>query len=129
MQLIIPCFAIPPCPQQAPKWTGTDPQSSFPASNRSFKMHPSATWTMEGECVHALTLENCLPHAQLAVCFPSLHNCTLHSQTNPNARTVLAVAGEDYCIVAASTRMSAGFDIMTRQDSSKVLKLWVKKDL
>mmetsp|Transcript_16825 Transcript_16825/g.46392 ORF Transcript_16825/g.46392 Transcript_16825/m.46392 type:complete len:220 (-) Transcript_16825:175-834(-) len=40
-----------------------------------------------------------------------------------NGGTVLAVAGEDYCIVAASTRMSAGFDIMTRQDSSKVLKL------
>lgn len=31
-----------------------------------------------------------------------------------NGGTVLAVAGETYCIVAASTRVSAGFDIMTR---------------
>jgi len=35
---------------------------------------------------------------------------------------VLAVAGEDYCIVAASTRMSSGFDILTR-NSSKLLQL------
>ena len=37
-------------------------------------------------------------------------------------RTTLAVAGEDYCIVAASTRMSSGFDILTRQ-SSKMMNL------
>jgi hypothetical protein len=37
-------------------------------------------------------------------------------------RTAVAVAGEDYCIVAASTRLSTGYSILTR-DSSKVLKL------
>ena len=37
-------------------------------------------------------------------------------------RTCVAVAGDDYCIVAASTRMSTGFSILTR-DSSMVLKL------
>ncbi len=41
----------------------------------------------------------------------------------PSARrTVLAVAGQDYCIVAASTRMSSGYDILTRK-SSKMLQL------
>lgn len=35
---------------------------------------------------------------------------------------MLAVAGEDYCIVAASTRLSSGYSILTR-DSSKLLKL------
>jgi hypothetical protein len=37
-------------------------------------------------------------------------------------RTILAVAGEDYCIIAASTRMSTGYSILTR-DSSKLLQL------
>ncbi|CAL5223699.1 g6253 [Coccomyxa viridis] len=39
-----------------------------------------------------------------------------------NGGTCVAVAGDDYCIVAASTRMSTGFSILTR-DSSMVLKL------
>jgi 20S proteasome subunit beta 6 len=34
----------------------------------------------------------------------------------------VAVAGEDYCIVAASTRMSTGFSILTR-DASMLLQL------
>ena len=34
----------------------------------------------------------------------------------------MAVAGDDYCIVAASTRMSTGFQILKR-DSSMILKL------
>lgn len=37
-------------------------------------------------------------------------------------RTCLAVAGADYCIVAASTRMSTGYSILTRR-SSKILTL------
>ncbi|EFJ46384.1 hypothetical protein VOLCADRAFT_62543 [Volvox carteri f. nagariensis] len=37
-------------------------------------------------------------------------------------RTVVAVAGEDYCIVAGSTRMSTGFSILTR-DASMLLQL------
>lgn len=36
----------------------------------------------------------------------------------------MAVAGEDYCIVAADTRMSTGFSIMTR-DCKKIIELCV----
>jgi len=39
-----------------------------------------------------------------------------------NGGTCVAVAGEDYCIIAADTRMSTGYSIMTR-NSSKVMKL------
>lgn len=38
-------------------------------------------------------------------------------------RTCVAVAGNDYCIVAASTRLSTGFSILTR-DGSRILKLY-----
>ena len=37
-------------------------------------------------------------------------------------RTCVAVAGDDYCIVASSTRMSTGFQILKR-DASMVLEL------
>ena len=39
-----------------------------------------------------------------------------------HCRTAVAVAGDDYCIVAASTRLSTGFQILKR-DSSMILKL------
>jgi 20S proteasome subunit beta 6 len=40
----------------------------------------------------------------------------------PPRRTCLGVAGEDYCIVAATTRMSTGYSILTR-NSSMLLQL------
>ncbi|GFR51069.1 hypothetical protein Agub_g13393 [Astrephomene gubernaculifera] len=43
-----------------------------------------------------------------------------HANWSPyddNGGTVVAVAGEDYCIVAASTRLSTGFSILSRQAS------------
>ena len=40
----------------------------------------------------------------------------------------MAVAGEDYCIVAADTRMSTGFNIMTR-DCKKIFELCVPYSL
>ena len=41
-------------------------------------------------------------------------------------RTILAIAGEDFSVIAADTRLSQGFSIHTR-DSPKTYKLWVKR--
>lgn len=49
--------------------------------------------------------------------------CLLVRQHNQLLRrTCVAVAGQDYCVVAASTRMSTGFSILKR-DSSLFLQL------
>ncbi len=39
-----------------------------------------------------------------------------------NGGTVVSVAGDDYCIVAGSTRLSTGYSILTR-DQTKILRL------
>lgn len=36
----------------------------------------------------------------------------------------MAIAGADYCVIAADTRMSTGFSILTR-DYSKIHQMWV----
>ena len=41
-------------------------------------------------------------------------------------RTILAIAGEDFSVIAADTRLSQGFSIHTR-DSPKTYILWVKR--
>lgn len=54
---------------------------------------------------------------------PPLTSARPPPHTAPHIRsTTLAVAGADYCIVAASMRMSTGYSIMTRR-SSKILTL------
>ena len=40
----------------------------------------------------------------------------------PSSRTVLAIAGEDFSVIASDTRLSQGFAIHTR-DSPKTYKL------
>lgn len=45
-----------------------------------------------------------------------------------NGGTVLAVAGNDYCIVAGSKRLSTGYSILTR-NQSKILQLCVSSVL
>lgn len=44
------------------------------------------------------------------------------SPYDDNGGTAVAVAGSDYCIIAASTRLSSGYSILTRE-SSKVIQL------
>ena len=39
-----------------------------------------------------------------------------------NGGTIVSVAGEDYCIIAGSKRLSTGYSILTR-DQTKILKL------
>ena len=54
---------------------------------------------------------------------------TQHASWSPydnNGGCCVAVAGEDYCVVAADTRMSTGFSIMTR-DCEKIVKLCVSR--
>jgi len=48
-----------------------------------------------------------------------------HPQWSPyddNGGTAVAVAGGDYCIIAASTRLSSGYSILTRE-SSRIVQL------
>jgi hypothetical protein len=53
---------------------------------------------------------------------PGVKQHATWSPYDDNGGTTLAVAGADYCIVAASTRMSTGYSILTRR-ASKVLAL------
>ncbi|GBG61504.1 hypothetical protein CBR_g21847 [Chara braunii] len=53
------------------------------------------------------------------------------SSFNPydnNGGTCVAIAGEDYCVIAADTRLSTGFSILTR-DASKIVQLSEKSVL
>ncbi|KAL6778305.1 hypothetical protein ACKKBG_A17680 [Auxenochlorella protothecoides x Auxenochlorella symbiontica] len=66
---------------------------------------------------HAIPLKASIPAAGAAV--------KEHASWSPyddNGGTVVAVAGNDYCIVGGSKRLSTGYSILTR-DQSKILSL------
>jgi len=60
----------------------------------------------------------CSAYASLRAAAPTLAALTHAAHTG----TCVAVAGESYCIVAADTRMSTGFSILTR-DCKKIVEL------
>lgn len=60
--------------------------------------------------------------AQVPAAGAALKQHASWSPYDDNGGTVVAVAGNDYCIVAASTRMSTGYSILTR-NKSKILRL------
>ena len=47
-------------------------------------------------------------------------SCERSPRASPPGRTCLGVAGPDFCVVAADTRMSKGFTIHTREKSKAV---------
>jgi hypothetical protein len=67
-----------------------------------------------GEPLYRLTLR----HASTQ---PPLYD-TLNALWCGMGRTTVAVAGEDFCVVAGDTRMSQGFSILTR-DKGKCVQL------
>lgn len=81
----------------------------------------AGTTIMEGEACMFLALEDDHGGAmQRRVDFGDM--CSTSSQHRVSCRTCVAVAGNNYCVVAASTRLSTGFSILSR-DVSMVLKL------
>lgn len=62
---------------------------------------------------YSLSLSVCICVGLLYVCLLIALNC----------RTVVAIAGADYCVIASDTRMSTGYSILTR-DYSKICKLY-----
>ena len=64
-----------------------------------------------------------LPHSLCSVLMLLL-SVPVMNQWRTLYRSCVAIAGADYCVIAADTRLSTGYNILTR-DYSKICKLYV----
>lgn len=78
-----------------------------------------------GESLERISKSRLGPKTMIVDVHPTCHTGRPHIFVRRTASTTLAIAGADYVVVAADTRMSTGYSIMSR-DQTKLHKLTSK---